>query len=41
MPKLIGRDSDKKILLNAYKSNRAELIVIYGRRRIGKTFLVH
>lgn len=41
MSKLIGRDSDKKILLNAYKSNRSELIVIYGRRRIGKTFLVH
>jgi len=41
MTKLIGRDSDKKILSNAYKSNRAELIVVYGRRRIGKTFLVH
>jgi len=41
MIKLIGRDSDKSILLNAYKSNRAELIVVYGRRRIGKTFLVH
>lgn len=41
MTKLIGRDSEKLILSNAYKSNRSELIVVYGRRRIGKTFLVH
>ena len=37
---LIGRKSEKAILKNALKSNRPELIVVYGRRRIGKTYLV-
>ena len=40
MRKLIGRKSEKTILTNTLKSNRAELIVVYGRRRIGKTYLV-
>ncbi len=38
--KLIGRKSEKEILTNALKSNRPELIVVYGRRRIGKTYLI-
>ncbi len=40
MGKLIGRESEKKILEGALKSSRPELIVVYGRRRIGKTFLI-
>jgi AAA+ ATPase superfamily predicted ATPase len=40
MKKLIGRESEKTTLLSALKSNQPELIVVYGRRRIGKTFLV-
>ena len=40
MRKLIGRKHEKLILNNALKSNRAELIVVYGRRRIGKTYLI-
>lgn len=40
MKKLIGRESEKITLLSALKSNQPELIVVYGRRRIGKTFLV-
>ncbi len=40
MRKLIGRKPEKKILKRALNSNRAELVVVYGRRRIGKTFLV-
>jgi len=40
MSKLIGRKSEILILSNALKSNRPELIVVYGRRRVGKTFLV-
>ena len=40
MRKLIGRKTEKTILLDALKSDRAELVVIYGRRRIGKTYLV-
>ncbi|MDD3685644.1 MAG: ATP-binding protein [Bacteroidales bacterium] len=37
---LIGRENEKRILINALYSNRSELIVVYGRRRIGKTFLI-
>lgn len=40
MEKLVGRKEEKKILENALASSSAELIAIYGRRRIGKTFLV-
>ncbi len=39
MEKLIGRDAEKKILMEALQSE-AELIAIYGRRRVGKTFLI-
>ena len=38
--KPVGRTSETLILSNALKSNRSELIAIYGRRRVGKTFLV-
>jgi len=41
MRKLIGRESEIKLLNEALKSNSPELIVIYGRRRIGKTFLIN
>ena len=37
---LIGRKNEISILQNALKSNKPELITVYGRRRIGKTFLV-
>ncbi len=37
---LIGREKEKAELLNCYNSGNAELIAVYGRRRIGKTFLV-
>ncbi len=38
--KLVGRKFETSILKNALKSNRPELIVVYGRRRVGKTFLI-
>jgi len=38
--KIIGRQREKEILSNALLSSRSELIAIYGRRRIGKTFLI-
>jgi hypothetical protein len=41
MEKLIGRKDEIKILSNALRSSEAELITIYGRRRVGKTFLIH
>lgn len=38
--RLIGREYEKETLLNAYDSEKSEFVAIYGRRRIGKTFLV-
>lgn len=38
--RLIGRLEEKKILSNLYKSENAEFLAIYGRRRVGKTFLI-
>ncbi len=40
MAGIVGRKPEKTKLIAALKSNRSELIVVYGRRRIGKTFLV-
>lgn len=37
---MIGRKKEISELNNLYNSNKAELIAIYGRRRIGKTYLV-
>jgi AAA+ ATPase superfamily predicted ATPase len=37
---IIGRKQEQKLLEKAYQSKEAEFIVIYGRRRIGKTYLV-
>ncbi len=36
----IGRTEEKKMLMNAFKSKEAQFVAVYGRRRIGKTFLV-
>ncbi|WP_089814572.1 AAA family ATPase [Chitinophaga sp. YR627] len=36
----IGRKEEKNILEKTLKSEEAELIAIYGRRRVGKTFLI-
>ena len=40
MEKLIGRKTECEELEWAMQSDRSEFIVLYGRRRIGKTFLV-
>ncbi len=37
---MIGRYAEKKILQEALQSPAAELIAVYGRRRVGKTFLI-
>jgi AAA+ ATPase superfamily predicted ATPase len=37
---IIGRIAEKKILEEALSSNSSEFIAIYGRRRVGKTYLV-
>lgn len=41
MEKLIGRYQERQILEKVLRSTTAELVAVYGRRRVGKTFLVH
>lgn len=37
---LIGREKEVARLNELYERDQAELVAIYGRRRVGKTFLV-
>ena len=37
----IGRDKELKALEKLYKSDKFEFVVIYGRRRVGKTALIN
>lgn len=37
---IIGREREIKILEKAIGSEKSELIAVYGRRRVGKTFLI-
>jgi hypothetical protein len=37
---LIGRKEEQTILLEALHSESAEMVAIFGRRRVGKTFLI-
>lgn len=41
MDKLIGREQEIRLLKEYTLSNRPEFVAIYGRRRVGKTFLVN
>ena len=41
MEQIIGRKEEIARLMKYSKSNRAEFIAVYGRRRVGKTFLVN
>ena len=38
--KLVGRDRETKELARCLNSGQSEFVVVYGRRRVGKTFLV-
>ncbi|MDI3476406.1 MAG: uncharacterized protein PWQ95_2134, partial [Thermococcaceae archaeon] len=40
MSKFIDREEELNFLRERYNSGKAELIIIYGRRRIGKTYLL-
>lgn len=37
---MIGRDKEIKELKKIFSSNKTEMVAIYGRRRVGKTYLV-
>ena len=40
MEKIIGRNFEYQQLTSCCNSSRSEFVIIFGRRRIGKTFLV-
>ncbi|MBA1341964.1 MAG: hypothetical protein C5S40_07460 [ANME-2 cluster archaeon] len=40
IPKFINRENELDFLENCYKSPQPEFIIIYGRRRVGKTELI-
>lgn len=40
MCEIIGRKEEIAELKRYYKSGRAEFVAVYGRRRVGKTFLI-
>lgn len=37
---LIGREDEKQALLKYCSSSKSEFVAVYGRRRVGKTFLI-
>lgn len=37
---IIGRKKEQELLKKIYTSKKAEFVTVYGRRRIGKTFLI-
>ena len=40
MKGIVGRESEIRELQERYSSERAQFIAVYGRRRVGKTFLI-
>lgn len=40
-PNIIGREKEIAILERLYKSKKSEFVAIYGRRRVGKSYLVN
>lgn len=40
MQKIIGRENEMAELRRCVESDRSEFVIVYGRRRVGKTFLV-
>ena len=37
---IVGREKEQKLLREAYSDEYSQFVVVYGRRRVGKTFLV-
>ena len=38
--KIVGRKAEKELLKAYYESGKPEFVAVYGRRRVGKTFLI-
>jgi uncharacterized protein len=39
--KIVGRKNELETLDRVFNSNKSEFIILYGRRRVGKTFLIN
>lgn len=37
---LVSREKEKRVLLDAVKAEESQFIAVYGRRRVGKTYLI-
>ena len=37
---LIGRDKEVKLLRDLMTANESQFVAVYGRRRVGKTYLI-
>ena len=37
---LVGRNKESKILLEAFHAEESQFVAVYGRRRVGKTYLI-
>jgi uncharacterized protein len=37
---IVGRKAEQNLFTDALKSQKAEFIAVYGRRRVGKTYLI-
>ena len=37
---MFGRDEECRLIRKYLNSNRSEFVAVYGRRRVGKTFLL-
>jgi hypothetical protein len=40
MDQIVARSEEQKTLERLYSSGKAEFLAVYGRRRVGKTFLI-
>lgn len=40
-PKIIGRKKELDVLQEIYESSEPQFLALYGRRRIGKTYMIH
>lgn len=41
LEKIIGRERENAQIQKIMDSNQAQLVIVYGRRRVGKTFLIN
>ena len=38
---IIGRKAEKELLDRIFQSKKSEFVAVYGRRRVGKSYLVN